>query len=380
MKKRFILSFLFFSFFTSSLFCQVAFDFKGHLKDLRYFSLDTRSEQAILENQLENRLEFALFFQEWGSLVLQARNIFFYGERVFAFPNVAGLKSLDHPLDLNWNVVEYDYLVYHLDIDRLYFDFSWGNFFSRLGKQRINWSFANVWNPLDWFNAASFFNLNYPEKPGTNALLLRYFLNPTSSLELVVEYSESWADFSSAFNAVFNLSGYDFEILFGKLDEEVAGGFGWNGGLGDGGFKGELSYFYRYPRDFAGNRHLILLSVGYDYTFSFSLSLQAEFFYHSNPRELSPLELLTTKLSVKNLVSNHYSLFFGLSYPIIPLIVYNFNFVWAVDANQLSFNDGLTFSILDNLDFQLTYQLTIDVSQRETIFYNRIYSIFQWNF
>ena len=294
-----------------------------------------------------------------------------------------GLKPLDAPLDLNWDILEYDYFLYHLDIDRFYFDFSWGNFFFRLGKQRINWSFANVWNPLDWFNPASSFNFSYPEKPGTNVLLLKYFLGSTSSLEWVIEYSETWADFSSAFNVVFNANNYDFELLLGKLDETIASGFGWNGDLGGGGFKGEVSYFYHYANVFLGSRHLVLLAVGYDYAFVFSLNLQAEFFYHSNPQKSSLLENLIDELPIKNLAYNHYSLFLGLSYPITPLIVYESNVVWFIDVAELSFNNGFSFSILDNLDLQLNYSLRIDIhhmDDMETIFYNQVYSTLQWNF
>ena len=75
-KKRFVIPFFLFSFFVSHLISQgtipqadtpqASFDFKGHLRDARYFSLDSQNDKPILENRLENRLEFYFFFQEWG--------------------------------------------------------------------------------------------------------------------------------------------------------------------------------------------------------------------------------------------------------------------------------------------------------------------------
>ncbi|MCG8318265.1 MAG: hypothetical protein MI921_02070 [Cytophagales bacterium] len=50
-----------------------------------------------------------------------------------------------------------------------------------IGKHRINWGKSYVWNPNDVFNAYSFFDFDYEERRGTDALLIKYTTSPFSS-------------------------------------------------------------------------------------------------------------------------------------------------------------------------------------------------------
>ncbi len=382
MKKLFLLVFLLQSTFLFSNQDEASdpfsLDFKGYLEDFRQFSVDPETEQSALENRLANRLELGIFFSDWGSLVLNARNLLFWGQGVDDSPSLASLSRLNQSLDFNWTVFEYPYLAYHLDIDRIYFDLGLGNFFFRIGKQRINWSLASVWNPLDWFNTINYFDLSYLEGRGANALLLKYYLNSLSYIDLVVEYSETFTDLQTALSLRFNVAGYDLQFQAGKLGQSYAGGLGWSGDLFKGGFKGEVSYFYNNSDDLSlveadPQRNLILASIGYDYSFQFPLTLQSEFLYLSDPMPSTSVAAFTSneRLTINNLSANHFSLFFGALYDITPLVQYIPNLLLGFTNSafrEINLRQGFTFSILSNLDLALNYNLNVNYLPQANFF------------
>ena len=115
----------------------------------------------------------------------EARTRLFYGETVKTFPQYADIIDHDegYLVDLSGVVSEGNSYFIHSGIDRLNVDWSSGKWQMRLGRQRINWGQTFVWNPNDIFNAYSFFDFDYEERPGSDAALVRYYAGATSSIE-----------------------------------------------------------------------------------------------------------------------------------------------------------------------------------------------------
>lgn len=104
--------------------------------------------------------------------------------------------------------------VLNIAIDRLWLDFTHKNFQATLGRQRINWSQTFVWNPNDLFNTYSYFDFDYEEKPGSDAVRLQYFTSASSKAELLVKAGKDKKVTAAALYR-FNKWKYDFQGLAG---------------------------------------------------------------------------------------------------------------------------------------------------------------------
>ena len=83
------------------------------------------------------------------------------------------------------------------------------------------------WNLNDLFNAYSFFDFDYAERPGSDAVRLQYFTSSSSSAELAVKVDAD-NDVTAAGLWRFNKWGYDFQFLAGFSDgNDVVLGTGW---------------------------------------------------------------------------------------------------------------------------------------------------------
>jgi len=138
---------------------------------------------------LHNRLNFRWFPNDHWTLRAELRNRFFYGElsRSNLFGNFK--ESLKQGNDvLNLQLINAgDQVIFHSIFDRLYFEYTKDKLEIRLGRQRINWGINTVWNPHDIFNAFSFTDFDYEERPGSDALRIKYYTGFASSLEVAVK-------------------------------------------------------------------------------------------------------------------------------------------------------------------------------------------------
>ena len=130
-------------------------------------------------------------------------------------------------------------------IDRAYIDYTKDKFQVTIGRQRINWGQCFTWNPNDLFNAYSFFDFDYVEKPGSDAIRMQYYSTNTSTFEFAVK-ADNNSKVTSALLYRFNKWNYDIQFLGGLLNEQdYVVGTGWSGNIKGASFRGEISYFSR---------------------------------------------------------------------------------------------------------------------------------------
>ena len=144
-------------------------------------------------NQVHNRLN--LDWTPVKDLRVEAgiRNRLLAGKLIKDIAGYAGMVEKDDGLlDLSWNLVDQptDWFL-NTSIDRLYLEYTLNHLQLRLGRQRINWGINLVWNPNDLFNAFSYIDFDYEERPGSDALLLTWYSSATSSLDLAVKTDSS---------------------------------------------------------------------------------------------------------------------------------------------------------------------------------------------
>jgi len=379
--RHLILFFFCFS-LTAGLYAQndKSWRLSGYVKDLQNHFIFNNSfpdlqtlelvDTFLMENFIHNRLNFEWFVNDALTFRTDLRTRLFVGDLARTFPTYG--EMIDEPsndvADLSFLPVDQSALVLHSVFDRLYLQYGKGDWEVRLGRQRINWGINTVWNPNDIFNAFDFTDFDYEERPGSDALRVKYYTGFASSLELAVK---AWEDFDEAVIAglwKFHQGSYDFQILSGLLGEDLAFGGGWAGNIGDASFKGEFTYFKSLQGD---DDHTFAATTNLDYAFSNSLYVNIGYLYNGNGGINTPVTQLFNfeqRLSAKNLYPYRHSIFTQVQYPFTPLFNGGIAFIYnPVSVHALFINPTLIYSLSTNLDADLISQIVLG---QETEGYN----------
>jgi hypothetical protein len=343
------------------------FEFKGYLKYLTTVNFQEVNEDWITDNLFHNRLEFRYYPQEKWKFDLEMRNRLFYGEFVKLSNKNPGMNYADFIdrdngfFDLSFNWAEGSSYVMNTTIDRFYVDYISGKWQVRAGRHRINWGQNLVWNPNDVFNAYSYFDFDYEERPGTDAVRVQYFSGATSAAEFVYQLGDNIDDMSFMGLYKFSKWNYDIQFLGGQVKRDLVIGTGWSGDIKGGGFRGEFTYFH--DKDSLSEPvGQLVASISGDYTLRNSVYLHASIIYNSNGSTgkagmINPNIL--TQTSAKFLTLSRLDIFGQVSYPISPL--------WRADLASIvnpfdgSFfiGPGAGYSISDNMELLLFGQLFV---------------------
>ncbi len=319
------------------------------------------------DNLLHNRLNFTWFANKHLTVKTEIRNRIFYGEWIKANPGFAAQVSdaNNDYFDLSVLVLDRPAFVVHSMVDRLYLEYVFDKWEIRVGRQRINWGIGNVWNPNDLFNAFAFTDFDYEERPGADALRVKYYTGFASSIEGVVTAASRLREATLAGLWRFNASSYDFQLLLGRYGDEWVWGGGWAGNLGNAGFKGEFTHF---KNAFAG-------TLGVDYTFSGGTYLNGGYLYNSSGSTRSDISgLFGFELSARNLYPYRHAVFSQVTHPLHPLVNGFVAIIYSpVRVHPLFLNPGITWSIATNWDLDGIGQF---VFQRQAGYQSPIQALF----
>lgn len=335
---------------------------EGYISSMQsVIDMDSMNGYWYYESQIHNRLNISYFPTSRISMALQARNRFITGDRFKSDVEGINKKTLAEDagfMDLSFNWATGRSYVLNTAIDRLYMKYSYNKLEITLGRQRVNWGQTYVWNPNDWFNTYSFFDFDYVERPGSDAVRIQYFTGAMSGAEFVAKI-DSAGSLTAAGLYKFNRGSYDFQLLGGWLTgSDLALGSGWTGNIGQIGFRGEMSYFHP-ARHFSDTTGLFFVSLALDYTTSNSLMIQVEGFYNQLPPGYtgqSFVEFYQRPLSVKDLSFTEWNFMVQFSYPFTPLINASFATLWYPEISGYYLGPSFTCSLADNLDFSLFLQ------------------------
>lgn len=345
---------------------QSTFEFRGYLKYLSTVNIKDIEEEWVTDNLLHNRLEFRYFPSEKWKVDLEMRNRLFFGEAVTLFNQTDSLYGYDYFIgqdngffDMSFNWASGPSFLLNTTIDRFFVDYTAGKLQVRAGRHRINWGQNFVWNPNDVFNAYSYFDFDYEERPGTDAVRLQYFTNTTASGEFVYQLGETVEDMSFMGLYRFSKWQYDIQFLAGQVKNDIVLGTGWSGDIKGGGFRGEISYFHN--KDSLSNPvGQLVASLSGDYTFTNSTYLHLAFIYNSKgatgpPGFINPAILRET--SAKYLTLSRLGLFGQASYQLSPL--WRADMATIVNPFDKSFfvSPALSYSLSDNLELFMIGQI-----------------------
>ena len=334
------------------------FQVQGYLKDLQTAAFGPEKGSLYTGNLLHNRLNFKYQVSSTLSARLELRTRLFWGEQVRFTPGFAQLADYENGImDLSWTPVEKPALVGHVIIDRL--SLNWQNEYwdITLGRQRINWGITTAWNPNDLFNAFNFFDFDYEERPGSDALRVRYSRDGMSGFDVAVSKGKAAETTTAALQYHFNSKGYDLQVLGAWYQNDLALGCGWAGNIGDAGFKGEATWFQ--PRsNFGDTTGTLSLTLESNYTFESGWYLGGAYLYtgsgYSSPNALNLLN--TQQLSAKRLMPFKHSVLAQSAKQITPIFMTNLSVIYCPGPDALIIFPVLTYSLNDNWDLNLVAQ------------------------
>lgn len=347
-----------------------SFTVSGYVKQLQSFNFFNASFPApptfqgtdtlLLDNFFHHRLNMEWASGEHWRVKAGVRTRLFYGDVVKSNPLYAEQISAGSNdwLDLDVVWLDNNRLIGHTVLDRIYAEYTYGNWETRLGRQRVNWGISTVWNPNDIFNAYSFTDFDYEERPGADAIRVRYYTGYTGSVEVAARAGDRLEESILAGRWVVNTGGYDLQLIGGYAQDHWVLGGGWAGNLKNAGFKGEASYFYQAQTQESS----FAITTNIDYAFEKGLYLNAGGLYNSQgQKEGGILQLFTFELSARNLYPYRWAGFMSLSYPISPLVNAGFTTIYSpVASHALFLNPTATVSIADNWSIDAVGQIVFD--------------------
>ena len=361
------------------------FSLNGHLQDMQLLWIHDFSRSWLTMNSINNRLDFRWYPSKTFRTHIGMRNIMNYGQIVqLNHPGYHDVVVTDQGFfDMTFSLANDTSFFIYSTFDRANIVFTQGNFEARVGRQRINWGINQVWTPNDIFNTFNYFDFDYIERPGCDAIKLQYYTGMTSSAELAFKLGKNEeVTFAGIYR--FNKWQYDFQFLGGVMNKDVVLGMGWSGQIEGAGFNGELSYFHA-AENFSDSTGEVVASAGINYTFGNSLYIHFAGLFNSagttGPASMDNILVLSRDITAKNFTRARYSLFGQVSYPVTPLIKADLAGIFNPNDKSFYVGPSIDFSLTQNISFLIMGQLFFGDPRTEFGDYGRILFIrLKWTF
>lgn len=334
----------------------------GYLKYMNTTMFNDLDSVWLVDNLVHNRLNYRWYINDKFTLAIEMRNRFIYGDLVKFIDGYA--KSIEEDNGyfnfLTNNITDGSSYVLNTAFDRAYLEFNSDNWVVTLGRQRINWGQAFAWNPNDIFNSYSFFDFDYEERPGSDAVRIQYYPNFTSVAEAAIKIDKD-NNITAAGLYRFNKWSYDIQALGGIIDtSDYVVGAGWSGSIWDLGFNGEFSYFHP-QKNFSDSSGVVILSAGLSYMFNNSLNVSIEGNYNDYFDKLNITsfnDFYFMPLSVKTTSYSKFSWFGQITYPIHPLLNGTIALMYFPSlGNGYFLMPSLSYSVSNNFECALYGQI-----------------------
>ncbi|WP_028109790.1 hypothetical protein [Ferrimonas futtsuensis] len=221
---------------------QSPWSLSGYLKGMTSVT-QPKAAPSLTEHLLHQRFDLEYRSQEQWQFNLGMRNRLLYSDAL-SQPGYSDLIGADPGYwDLSGNWLERDSLLGTSSFDRLYATWQGERWQLRGGRFRINWGMTTVWNPNDLFNAYSIYDFDYEERPGSDALMVSRQLGFASEFNLVFSPDDDPDRHSYALRYLFNVKGWDGQLLAGKSGLDRVVGVGFATDISGAGVRGEISHF-----------------------------------------------------------------------------------------------------------------------------------------
>ncbi|MFA7116816.1 MAG: hypothetical protein WC140_06295 [Bacteroidales bacterium] len=290
------------------------------------------------------------------------------------------------PLTMNWHYGD------RRDIksifDRFNIQYFIGNWEFCIGRQNINWSRSLVWNPCNIMSTFSYYDIDYPEKQGFDAVSVKYYLGDLSSIQAIAKI-DSVNHVSVAAMFKTNLSSVDLQVITAyenlsginplnnrnavlggargfNESEAIVLGAGWEANIGPIGFRGEivehlvLNDNNNIQND--NNKNALLCSLSLDYMIDSKWSVQAEYLYNDSDYVINLnlygySSLYSAPSDPRSLSFSENNIFTRINYIASPIVNLSLAGIYYPDINTYFLMPNIKISLLENLDLSMISQI-----------------------
>ncbi len=334
-------------------------------------------QDLLTDNLWHYRINFSFYINNRISLNAGLRNRISYGDLIKNPFYRQRLTKDEGMFNLSRKVIDEPNILMFTNLDRLNLDYTYKNLELTLGRQRINWAKNLVWNPNDIFNTANFLDMDYEEKPGTDALRLRYNTGDMSQIDIAYttnkEFETEQSILALAFHSIYK--SYDYQLIVAKYLKGYMLGLGWEGNLKNFGFKGESSYFI------VDTENVFVSSISLDYAFKNGVNWMISGLYNGGfdtKDPLAVLNLLNTRLDAKNLFPSRWAFYSQFNGNFGPAWHWSFGTVYGTQNQLTVLIPQIQYSISDNWDMDIFAQSFFadipDIRQRNILTFRLRYS------
>ncbi len=353
-------------------------ELNGYVKGIQATSF-TDLDSITTNSLIHNRLNFRWNPSDTWKGAIEVRNRLFVGDQITANPLLTNLDG-DGTIDLSANIIEKKDALFNVTLDRLWLQWQSTDWQVTLGRQRVNWGVDRIFNPNDIFNAYSFVDFDYEERPGSDALRVQYFKDMDYTLDMAIKITDDPKELIAAALYKFNKWDYDIQFLGGVYKRDIVVGTGWAGNIKNAGLKTELSYFRNY-QNFSRDPGTFISSVSMDYAFQNSLYLYGTYFYNSGGENTDAIGgLVETNVGVKNLSPFTHNLFTQLSYEFSAITNLSMNLLYSPTDNAVFINPSLNILMGGQFDLSIISQSLFGNTNNYDILFNTIYTRLKWSF
>jgi hypothetical protein len=331
----------------------------GYFKLMQTTSFGEEVDGTQWDYLFHNRTNIRYRISDNWRATIELRNRIFAGNGVTDNPAFADLVDTDPgAVDLSFVVIDNDDLVGLVQIDRMWMEYSDELWNVTLGRQRVNWGINLFWNNHDLFNTYSLVEFDYEERPGSDAVRITRMLGDENWIEAAVNVPANDSDLVAAIRYAMPLERYDIKLLAGVYQNDLVAGLGWEGNIGDAGFKGEMAYFHAIHDE---RNDVYSISVSADYYFPSKLFILGGYLYQSNIEATSAGDgtqaLILLRPSAKALMPFEHNLLFNAGYPVTPILNGGLTATWSPDFNATFIMGSLMYSLADNWELSLFGQV-----------------------
>ena len=286
-------------------------------------------------------------------------------------------KSLhqDNYFDLESFPIEEESMEWRTRVHRLSYRLSKEKYDFSVGRQRIAWGTARIWNPMDLFNQISPTAIEAGEIAGADSLYLAVRPSDGFQVEVAGAIGVDEDDTRWGIKARKSISSYDFSLMAGQVREQDVLGFDFTGYLGDAGFRGEFVRFSDELRDY------LQAVVSYEYIFPNSVSILVEYLYNGGSLGNLPLMSLAGLDSNTAIVTrNKHFLGVRSAGQVTQLISAGVISVYDLEDGSIFLYPNLVYNWKQNIDVMAGFQLFLGDNGEYSSYENAGVFMLTWYF
>lgn len=280
--------------------------------------------QDFYDQMLHQRFNYEYRFSDALRFNAGMRNRMYFGDSLDLDYFSQIIEHDTGYFDLSKNIVDEDKVLLNSQFDRLYLDWQDAAWQGRIGRFRVNWAMATIWNANDIFNTYSIYDVDYVERTGVDALLVKRHLGFASSGEAVFQVDEDSELHSYAGRYLFNQQGWDMQVIAGKAKLDRILGAGFAGAVLGAGIRGEFSWFSPIDDEWQGQElqtaTVSTLELDYSFNTERNCYMRMAVLHISKAVEVdNPLVYLNQPLSPRTLSFTRFTGYADLGFDISPL-------------------------------------------------------------